>query len=132
MRNKIKMFELLNRHRAIVVSGGDWQATGKYDSVSNAQNAYFDVIQWGFEATSVGKETTVYLTDDMINEDDAEVDLVANAVEKTLADVCEGLSREECREECFHIAHDWLIDHRHYEPPVNEEIALTVSERLFA
>ena len=57
--------------------------------------------------------------------------LVRMGIEKFIPDVCEGQTHKQCREECFHLAHDYLIDNHNYEPPLNEEIAVAVAERMF-
>jgi hypothetical protein len=59
------------------------------------------------------------------------VERVARAIEIHIGDVCEGLSPNESWEETFHLAHDWLIDNKHYRPETNETIALEVADRFF-
>jgi hypothetical protein len=42
-----------------------------------------------------------------------------------------GSSKISTTEETFHLAHDWLIENKHYRPETNETIALEVADRFF-
>jgi hypothetical protein len=56
---------------------------------------------------------------------------IVSGIEMKLGDVCEGLDAKQSWEECFHLAHDWLIDNRHYTPERNETLALATADKLF-
>lgn len=136
MLNRNKMYECMQIRRPTMLRGNDWEATAKYSSAAAAQAVYFEVIQFGFEASSgVGEDglgfTNVWLTDDMLAEDDDATGAIVAGIERHLPDVCDGLTTKECWEECFHLAHDWLIDHRKFRPAQNEELAIATADRLF-
>ena len=136
MLNRNKMYEAMQLRRPVMLRGNDWEATAKYSSTTDAQAVYFEIIQFGFDASSgVGHDgvafVNVWLTDDMLAEDDLQTEAIVNGIERHIPDVCEGLEPKECWEEAFHLAHDWLIDHRRFQPEKNEELAIATADRLF-
>lgn len=128
MLNKTVMYNLLGEN----AKGSDWSASAEYATGDEARRVYFEIVAHGYEASCFGKTVTAYLTDDMINEDDEATDAIVAGIERHLPDVCEGLTGDECWDEAFHLAHDWLIDNRRYEPEKNEELAVATADRLFS
>ena len=118
--------------RAKSIKVDDFQGIAEYDKPADAQSVYWELVRWGYDAYCRDTCCNGYLTDEMINQDDVATDAVAAGIERHVPDVCEdSMSRKRCWEEVFHLAHDWLIDHRNYEPKDNEEIALAVADRMF-
>lgn len=130
MQHKAQMAELLRPH-ALSLVVKDWDAVAEYETDDLAQKAYWRLVEWGYDAMCLNRRTTAYLTDEMIARDETILLAVVNGIERHLPDVCEGLEPEECWEETFHLAHDWLIDNRNYLPHVNEEIAISAADELF-
>lgn len=137
MLNRNKMYELMQYRRPTMLRGNDWEATAHYSSSSDAQDVYFQLVQFGYDCSS-GVDSrdnkafvNVWLTDDMLAEDDDATGAIVSGIERHIPDVCDGLEPKECWDEAFHLAHDWLIDHRRYEPERNEELAIATADRLF-